>query len=54
MSHMMALCKKIIKYHEEGTPVKDAVEPSQWSTDELVVELAYQYVASNRPSRSAL
>jgi hypothetical protein len=44
-SKLLKLCKKIIKYTEEGTPAKDAIEPSDYTEAELLYELARHYVA---------
>lgn len=46
MGQLMALCRKIIEYHKDGTPIKDAIEPSEYHEDELLVKLAKHYVAT--------
>jgi hypothetical protein len=34
------ICKKILEYHENGDPVKDVIEHTPYSQDQLLVELA--------------
>jgi hypothetical protein len=46
-SKLLRLCKKIIKYTDKGCPAKDAIEMSDYTADELIVELANHYVAAN-------
>jgi hypothetical protein len=47
-SLLLQLCEQIVDYMDEGSPAKDAIEPSNFSTDELIYELASHYVAANR------
>lgn len=42
------LCELIVKYADQGNPVKDAIEQSPYSTDELIYELALLHVMSTR------
>lgn len=38
------ICRKILEYSLNGDPVKDVIEQTPYSVDELIVELATEYV----------
>lgn len=42
---LLEICKKIIKYSENGDPVKDVIEKTDYTEDKLLVELAEFYVS---------
>jgi hypothetical protein len=41
------VCETILAYSENGDPIKDVIEQSAYSVDELIHELALFYVAEN-------
>lgn len=42
---LLELAKKIVEYQDEGTPSKDAIESSEYSTEEVLYHLAAFYIA---------
>lgn len=45
LADLQELCKLIVQYSDDGNPVKDAIEQSPYTTDELIYELALDFLA---------
>lgn len=45
---LLDLCKKIIKYADNGDPVKDVIENTQYTEDEVIILLAKAYIKGKK------
>ena len=45
LADLQELCELIVEYADIGSPVKDAIEQSPYTTDELIYELALDFLA---------
>ena len=43
------VCETILAYSKNGDPIKDVIEQSAYSTDELIYELALFYLSGQSP-----